>query len=151
MTNFDTPVGCECGECKRCKNRIKAQRWREKNRERTKQYYIDNKDRINEVNREWKSNNSDRIRESRREYDKEYRSRPNVKKADYHRRQKPENQKKIDARYKLRNAVRYGKIERKPCEVCGEINSHGHHEDYDKPYDVIWLCAKHHAEVHRMK
>lgn len=23
-----------------------------------------------------------------------------------------------------------------------------HHEDYDRPLDVRWLCARHHADVH---
>lgn len=53
------------------------------------------------------------------------------------------------ARALLMSAVRYGKMERKPCEVCGNPKSHGHHDDYAKPLDVRWLCSRHHAEAHR--
>jgi uncharacterized protein (DUF983 family) len=49
---------------------------------------------------------------------------------------------------KLRYAIRIGKIEREPCEICGSKISHGHHEDYSKPFDVIWLCSKHHCWIH---
>lgn len=55
---------------------------------------------------------------------------------------------KQNARSKLRRAVFNGKIQRQPCEVCGEPKSHGHHEDYSKPLDVKWLCVKHHVEHH---
>lgn len=48
---------------------------------------------------------------------------------------------------KARNAAR--KLERKPCEVCGESNSQAHHNDYDKPLNVRWLCSKHHREWHK--
>lgn len=51
----------------------------------------------------------------------------------------------------LNNYVRDGKIIRKPCQVCGNEKSQGHHEDYSKPLDVIWLCAKHHTELHTKK
>lgn len=49
---------------------------------------------------------------------------------------------------KVRRAVLAGKIVKTPCQVCGsEFYVHGHHEDYSKPLDVIWLCARCHALV----
>lgn len=49
----------------------------------------------------------------------------------------------------LGNAIRDGRITRQACEVCGEIKSEAHHDDYAKPLEVRWLCRKHHAELHR--
>ena len=50
----------------------------------------------------------------------------------------------------LGNAVRDGRVIKGPCEVCGSTERiHGHHEDYAKPFDVRWLCPKHHAEAHK--
>ncbi len=47
------------------------------------------------------------------------------------------------------NALRDGKLKRQPCSICGvEKHVHGHHKDYTKPLDVIWLCAKCHHRVH---
>lgn len=48
----------------------------------------------------------------------------------------------------LRDAVRQGKIKRQPCEVCNEPEAQGHHDDYSKPLEVRWLCARHHRENH---
>jgi ribosomal protein S27AE len=47
------------------------------------------------------------------------------------------------------NAIRDGKLNRKPCEKCGTEKSQAHHDDYTKPLYVRWLCTKHHAEWHR--
>ncbi len=60
---------------------------------------------------------------------------------------------KWQARAKVRYAVRTGKIDKPTkCEMCGLMkNLQGHHEDYSKPLEVRWLCAKHHAELHRPK
>ena len=49
----------------------------------------------------------------------------------------------------LRNGVRRGLIEKRPCEVCGDADAEGHHDDYSKPLEVRWLCRKHHKEHHR--
>lgn len=60
------------------------------------------------------------------------------------------NPKKRSASIKLNNALRDGKIIRKPCRVCGSTyRIHGHHPNYNRPLEVVWLCAQHHKEVHR--
>lgn len=56
---------------------------------------------------------------------------------------------KLAVNAKLRYAVRTGKVKKLPCEVCGNKNSQGHHPDYSKPLEVLWLCDKHHKEHHR--
>src|SRR3990167_453291 len=48
-----------------------------------------------------------------------------------------------------RYAVRTGKLYEEPCEVCGEEKVEAHHDDYNKPLDVRWLCRKHHDDHHR--
>jgi hypothetical protein len=48
------------------------------------------------------------------------------------------------------NAIRDGRMNRSPCESCGsKANIHAHHDDYDKPLTVRWLCVICHAEWHR--
>lgn len=60
------------------------------------------------------------------------------------------NPVKRKAHTALGNAVRDGRLIKKPCEVCGDVRSQGHHDDYSKPLEVRWLCAKHHKELHRI-
>lgn len=48
----------------------------------------------------------------------------------------------------VNNAVRDGRLERGPCEVCGATPAQGHHDDYGAPLEVRWLCTTHHAEHH---
>lgn len=43
--------------------------------------------------------------------------------------------------------LRRGRIERQGCEVCGE-DAEMHHDDYDKPLEVRWLCRLHHMSHH---
>lgn len=50
----------------------------------------------------------------------------------------------------LNNAIKSGRIKRKPCEICGSTkNIQGHHDDYAFPLSVKWLCPKHHTELHK--
>jgi hypothetical protein len=55
------------------------------------------------------------------------------------------------ARTDLRMAVTAGEIVRPSiCSRCGvTCTPHGHHEDYSKPLDVVWLCSKCHMKEHR--
>jgi len=62
-------------------------------------------------------------------------------------RPRPYTQKEL-ARVKVYNAKKSGKLVMQPCQVCGAIKTEAHHEDYTKPLDVIWLCRKHHMQVH---
>ena len=67
--------------------------------------------------------------------------------SDKHQRAKfPE---KIQARQTLGIAVRQGLVTKKPCERCGAKNTHGHHPDYSKPLEVIWLCPRCHSAEHK--
>jgi hypothetical protein len=45
--------------------------------------------------------------------------------------------------------LRRGKIERKPCEECGDPDAQMHHPDYTKPLLVEWLCLTCHLILHR--
>jgi hypothetical protein len=54
------------------------------------------------------------------------------------------------ARHIVGNALRDGKIFKQPCFVCGDPKTEGHHPDYDRPLEVVWLCMKHHKEAHKM-
>lgn len=49
----------------------------------------------------------------------------------------------------VNKAVKSGKLKKLPCVICGSENTHGHHDDYSKPLDVIWLCHEHHMEHHQ--
>lgn len=60
------------------------------------------------------------------------------------------NQHKRAAQLIVQKAIRAKKLSPKPCERCGfALGVHGHHEDYSKPLDVIWLCKKCHGQRHR--
>ena len=69
----------------------------------------------------------------------------------YKRIQQERYPEKIKARTLLLRAVKENKMKRGSCIICGDINSHGHHEDYSKPLEVVWVCRKHHREIHGNK
>ncbi len=49
---------------------------------------------------------------------------------------------------KVFQAIKYGRLEKTDCVVCGSFPSEGHHEDYHKALDVIWVCRPHHDLIH---
>lgn len=92
--------------------------------------YSDNRDRMIKTASEWGKKNKEKIVEVNKRYRKKH---PN----------------KQNARNRFRNAVISGKIIPQSCEICGNTEAEGHHEDYSKPFEVRWLCSKHHGEEHR--
>lgn len=58
--------------------------------------------------------------------------------------------RKTSARILFSNAVRDGKVVRaEKCERCNNSRPQGHHESYDKPLEVTWLCSGCHATRHK--
>lgn len=47
--------------------------------------------------------------------------------------------------------VRRGKLFKpNKCADCGvECSPHAHHSDYQKPLDVLWVCRRCHANIHK--
>lgn len=56
--------------------------------------------------------------------------------------------KKYKAHSLVGYAVKTKKLFHEPCEICGKEKTHAHHDDYDKPLNVRWLCAEHHRQWH---
>ena len=104
-----------------------------------------------ETGKRWRKRNPDIVRDLKRKWRKK-----NVEKnSSYHKNWRYKNREYNNythlARKKLHYAIEIGKIKRLPCVVCGNVKSCGHHEDYSKPLEVIWLCAKHHHLLHSGK
>ena len=59
------------------------------------------------------------------------------------------NKQAYRARRILNKMIKGGFIKHLPCQECGNIKSMAHHPDYSKPIDVVWVCQKHHSEIHR--
>lgn len=61
------------------------------------------------------------------------------------------NPEKYAAHSALEYALRAGRLTKPDaCERCGEARRiHGHHEDYSKPLEVMWLCAPCHGARRR--
>jgi hypothetical protein len=105
-------------------------------------YYC--KDCWSAISRKYVSNNREKVREWNRKSlknNKEATKRSNLK-------YKLNNPQKKKAHQLVQTALRNGSLVKEPCEVCGELKVHGHHDDYLKPLMVRWLCHKHHMELH---
>lgn len=120
----------------RCKECIKA---------RVKVNREENVERYKEFERS-RANNPERV-QARKEYLLTDAGKASKKKAIN--KYKESNPKKRAVHVITGNAIRDNKLIKGNCEVCGSDETIvAHHCDYDKPLDVMWLCAKHHSEWH---
>lgn len=140
LSNKKTGTCIEC-TCKRVrenrKEKIDYYREFDKNRstnpDRIKsrtEYQKNNPDKFRSYKKKYALNNPEKIHESQSKY-------------------KKNNPEKYKATSLLNNNKKKGKVISKPCIICGDIKSQAHHEDYNKPLEVIWLCDKHHKELHK--
>jgi len=60
-----------------------------------------------------------------------------------------EDPRRVRSHNAVTRAIKKGLLVRAPCCRCGSERSLAHHEDYDKPLDVIWLCQPCHKQRHK--
>lgn len=69
--------------------------------------------------------------------------------ATYQRQYRAKYPKKYAAHTWVGNAVRDGKLVKQTvCECGSDFHVEAHHDDYDKPTEVRWLCALCHKRWH---
>lgn len=135
------------GRCKLCQNAtIKC--WREANPDRKaaidKAWYEANKERHATVTKVWREANLEQVAARKKAWGI---ANPDKVRANLER-AKERWPEKFAARKAANHAITAGYLVRQPCEVCGALEVHGHHDDYSQPLAVRWLCHKHHMEYH---
>ena len=93
-------------------------------------WYQANKEKQDVRNRAWARDNSGRI-------------------CEYSRKWRENNPERKKAHNAVGKALASGKLVSLPCSECGETKTVAHHYAYDMPLDVIWLCRKHHTQLHK--
>ena len=94
-------------------------------------YRIKNRDKIRKYKEKYYLNNKKTLAKNSMKWDKN-------------------NRYKKNAEQQVRRAVAKGLIIKEDCRDCGSMKVHGHHPDYSKPLEVIWLCALHHKAEHKV-
>lgn len=94
-----------------------------------------------------RANNLEKIRA----YDRERGKNPERIKAstEVNKAWRAEDRRRSAAHSQVARAIRGGALVRQPCVRCGEEKSIAHHEDYDKPLEVTWLCQPCHKQRHK--
>lgn len=98
-------------------------------------------------NREWCRKNADVLKQRRREWVANNKDKQAA--YDRSRRRDPLVKEKERIRSRAVYALKKGHLKRTPCVNCGGEKVEMHHPDYSKPLEVIFLCHKHHMELHR--
>lgn len=125
------------GKCKEC-TKIEARKNRNDNID---EYRAKDRKRANEPKRV----------KLRKEVAERWKNDPELKKrsAEFKKAWQNKNAIKRAAHIITGNAISRGDLLKQPCEVCGKKKVDAHHDDYEKPLEVRWLCKKHHAEHHK--
>lgn len=96
---------------------------------------------------EHRSNNLEKVRA----YDRERAKLPHRKslKTILTRAWRAEDTRRAKAHKAVGEAVKRGELVREVCVKCGREDTFAHHEDYDKPLEIVWLCQPCHSKRHK--
>lgn len=145
--------------------------------EKSKAWYVVNKDRVRAVSKRWRAAHTEEHRayakkwcaahpeeckaahqkyraehlEERKAYDKKYRVDHFKERGASAKKYRAAHPDRISARRKVYAATKAGILLRLPRENCGAAKVEGHHEDYTQPLMVTWLCLTCHAQLHACK
>jgi len=125
----------------------KQKQYYEAHKEERKLYREGRKEEIHEYNVQYNATH----KEWWKAYNAQYSATHREKFREAARRHAVNHPRRVKARRALTNAIKQGKIvPPKTCMACNGTDSlEGHHEDYDKPLEVIWLCKECHLGLHR--
>jgi len=87
-------------------------------------------------------------RDKKRKWNAEYAKRHIKKFTEKNKIYREKYPEKHKAHNKVITALRNGSLIKLPCETCGE-KAHAHHDNYNNPLNVKWLCHLHHMELHK--
>ena len=131
----------DCKDCRRAKQYIYRRAKADEINRKLREYYHANKD---EMIEQRKLRGKDRL------YWKAYYA---LHKKEINRRttDKRKNNSHYKSRKKFQYALYKGKITRpNNCQKCGVVcKPNGHHPNYDKPFEIAWLCNSCHGKAHR--
>lgn len=127
-----------------------------KKKDCAKRYYENNKVKILLAGAEWRKKNPDKVKLYTKKWkirnpdkvkaiQKNYQLKHGLEKG---RKYRSKNWYKKLAQAAVARAVKYRKLKRLPCLICGEKKSQAHHPDYSKRLEVLWLCQRHHVMEH---
>ena len=119
---------------------------REQERARLRAHYLAHQEEIKERSRKYRATHKKQIAE----YFRNYRAAEKESVSEYNRDYRQKRYGKTGkALWTLNNEIKAGRVTKQPCEICGAELAEAHHDDYNKPLDVRWLCKTHHAEWHK--
>lgn len=118
-------------EEKRLHHNESSKRWQLKNPTYNHEHYLKNKKHYNEQSKIWWGKNKDKAAQSNKEWRKN-------------------NPEKCNAHNKTRSLRERKNWTSEKCALCdSNIDICIHHENYNLPYSIIFLCRTCHNKIHR--
>ncbi len=128
------------------------------NKEYNKRYYLEHKEELKAKAKQYRDGHKNQTSINKKRYYEDNKASILEKKKSHYLKNKSEMNKKRtqwrkektnNATSKVQVALLNGSIQRQTCEICGAEPAEAHHDDYNRPLEVRWLCREHHAQWHK--